>query len=99
MCATIGRSSILTPFVPYLVNISLVGLTASMFGLGATLSNFLGQQVVESFGHVTSLTGSLILSFIPVFIFAGLMPETLGDRGSRVKDKKDSVEEGYVEMR
>jgi hypothetical protein len=51
-----------------------------MFGLGATLSNFLGQQVVEQFGHVASLTGSLIISFIPIAIFGLLMPETLGDR-------------------
>lgn len=75
-----------------------MGLTASSFGLGATLSNFLGQHVVEAFGHVASLSGSLILSFIPIAIFALFMPETLGDRGSRIKDKKTSAEEGYVGM-
>ena len=51
-----------------------------MFGLGSTLSNFLGQHVVEQFGHVASLTVSLIISFIPITIFSLLMPETLGDR-------------------
>lgn len=56
-----------------------MGLTASFFGLGATLSNFLGQLVVENFGHVTSLVGSLIISAIPLLLFA-FMPETLGHR-------------------
>ena len=65
-----------------------VGLTASMFGLGSTLSNFLGQHVVEQFGHVASLTVSLIISFIPITIFSLLMPETLGDR-----DRKPTSED------
>jgi hypothetical protein len=56
-----------------------VGLTASFFGLGATLSNFLGQVVVEMFGHVTSLLGSLVLSIVPIILFS-CMPETLGQR-------------------
>lgn len=57
-----------------------VGLTASCFGLGATMSNFLGQMVVEKFGHVTSLMGSFFISFVPLLLFA-FFPETLGKRG------------------
>lgn len=57
-----------------------MGLTASFFGLGATLSNFLGQLVVEKLGHVASLTGSLFISIVPIVLFM-LMPETLGQRG------------------
>ena len=60
-----------------------VGLTASMFGMGATLSNFLGQHVVEKYGHVASLSGSLVLSVIPILIFGLFMPETLGDRDAK----------------
>lgn len=63
-----------------------MGLTASCFGLGATLSNFLGQMVVEHFGHVWSLVGSLILSIAPLLLFA-FMPETLGHRGDRVEEQ------------
>eukprot|EP00566_Odontella_aurita_P012655 CAMPEP_0113575864 /NCGR_PEP_ID=MMETSP0015_2-20120614/27945_1 /TAXON_ID=2838 /ORGANISM="Odontella" /LENGTH=489 /DNA_ID=CAMNT_0000479171 /DNA_START=255 /DNA_END=1724 /DNA_ORIENTATION=- /assembly_acc=CAM_ASM_000160 len=59
----------------------LMGLTASCFGLGATMSNFLGQLVVQEFGHVASLLGSLMISFIPILVFAIFMPETLGRRG------------------
>ncbi|KAL7567055.1 hypothetical protein ACA910_002781 [Epithemia clementina (nom. ined.)] len=59
----------------------VMGLTASFFGLGATLSNFLGQMIVEHFGHVASLSGSLLLSIAPILIFS-LMPETYGCRGS-----------------
>ena len=62
-----------------------VGLTASFFGLGATLSNYLGQMVVEHFGHVASLTGSLVLSAIPILLFS-TMPETYGRRGYRGGD-------------
>eukprot|EP00594_Rhizosolenia_setigera_P002511 CAMPEP_0178946760 /NCGR_PEP_ID=MMETSP0789-20121207/4464_1 /TAXON_ID=3005 /ORGANISM="Rhizosolenia setigera, Strain CCMP 1694" /LENGTH=390 /DNA_ID=CAMNT_0020626787 /DNA_START=271 /DNA_END=1443 /DNA_ORIENTATION=+ len=58
----------------------IMGLTASSFGLGATMSNFLGQLVVEHFGHEWSLTGSLILSFIPIIIFQLFMPETMNER-------------------
>ena len=58
-----------------------MGLTASAFGLGATLSNFLGQRVAEHFGYVHSLIGSFFLSFVPIIIFAVFMPETLGKRG------------------
>lgn len=58
----------------------VMGLTASFFGLGATLSNFLGQLVVEKLGHVASLTGSLVISFLPILIFCAI-PETLGQRG------------------
>ena len=77
---------------------STVGLTASMFGLGATLSNYLGQHVVESFGHVASLVGSLGLSIVPLIIFGCFMPETLGERASKGQDPKDSTNTGYVEM-
>jgi MFS family permease len=69
----------------------LVGLTASCFGLGATLSNFLGQMVVEHFGHVASLMGSLILSIVPILLFS-TMPETYGRRGDRLEKK---ATEGY----
>lgn len=61
-----------------LVNFS-VGVTASCFGLGATLSNFLGQMVVEKFDHATSLMASLVISLVPIVIFL-FMPETLGMR-------------------
>ena len=64
----------------------MMGLTASMFGLGATLSNFLGQNIVERYGHVASLSASLIVSFIPIVIFC-FMPETLGDRDRNRKPK------------
>lgn len=57
-----------------------MGLTASAFGLGATLSNYLGQQVVQHFGHLTSLWASLILSIVPIVLFTLRMPETLGKR-------------------
>lgn len=57
-----------------------VGLTASCFGLGATLSNLLGQLVVEKYGHVASLLGSMLVSLIPMVLFLA-MPETLGRRG------------------
>jgi MFS family permease len=60
---------------------AVMGLTASAFGLGATLSNFLGQRVAEHFGYVHSLMGSFVLSFVPIIIFAMFMPETLGKRG------------------
>jgi len=56
-----------------------VGVTASFFGLGATLSNFLGQMVVEKFDHVTSLMASFVISLVPVLLFL-FMPETLGVR-------------------
>ena len=58
-----------------------MGLTASCFGMGATLSNFLGQMVVQHFGHVASLTGSLLLSTVPIVVFSR-MPETYGLRGN-----------------
>jgi hypothetical protein len=70
-----------------------VGLTASFFGLGATLSNFLGQLVVEKLGHVASLTGSFFISFVPILLFL-FMPETLGQRThhhSRPKDIDDAM--------
>jgi hypothetical protein len=47
--------------------------------LGSTLSSFLGQLIVEKFGHTASLACSLGLSFIPIVLFS-FMPETLGDR-------------------
>lgn len=40
-------------------------------------------MVVEKFGHVASLTGSLILSVIPLALFC-FMPETYGHRGDRI---------------
>jgi MFS family permease len=58
----------------------LMGLTASCFGLGATLSNFLGQLVVEKFTHSISLSMSLVISFIPIIVFS-FFPETQGQRG------------------
>ena len=78
----------------------MMGLTASMFGLGATMSNYLGQTVVEVYGHVASLTASLILSFIPVVIFGCFMPETKGDRDKQAHIQSEEIQEeiSYVEM-
>lgn len=79
----------------------VMGLTASCFGLGATLSNFIGQHLVENFGHVTSLVGSLLLSTIPILIFGIYMPETLGCRGTakRSVNKESNIHESsYIEM-
>lgn len=59
----------------------VMGLTASCFGLGGTMSNYFGQVVVEKFGHVASLSGSLVLSVIPLVLFGFFMPETMGKRG------------------
>jgi len=64
----------------------LMGVIASAFGLGATLSNFFGQMVAEKFDHVTSLTASLVLSVIPVVLFL-FMPETLGARNNYQKPR------------
>ncbi len=72
-----------------------MGLTASCFGLGGTLSNLLGQIVVEQFGHVASLLGSLCISFIPLALFGLFMPETYGQRGKR---HEDVVEMHYIAM-
>jgi hypothetical protein len=90
-------------FSTFLLCIYTVGLTASSFGLGATMSNYFGQQVVEYFGHSASLTGSLILSFIPIVIFGVFMPETVGTRGAEKKNdnnnnKAVAVQGTYVEM-
>lgn len=66
------------------------------------MSNYFGQQVVEKFGHIASLSGSLILSFIPCLIFAFFMPETMGERGTLHSEKKEkhnehpSVHDEYV---
>jgi len=51
--------------------------------MGATLSNLVGQIVVEKLGHVASLIGSLSISVIPIVLFVLFMPETYGQRGKR----------------
>jgi hypothetical protein len=61
------------------------------------------QQVVERYGHVASLTGSLVLSIVPLLIFGCFMPETLGKRGSVINtrnQKKENTEEdnAYVQL-
>ena len=66
-----------------------MGLTASCFGLGGTLSNLLGQMIVEHMGHVASLSGSLFVSLIPIAIFGIFMPETLGQRGANKHQGSD----------
>lgn len=48
--------------------------------MGATLSNFLGQLVVEKFSHSTSLWGSFFISLMPIILFS-FFPETQGQRG------------------
>jgi hypothetical protein len=74
-----------------------VGLTASFFGLGATLSNFLGQLVVEKLGHVASLSGSFVISFIPLLLFL-FMPETLGKRTQHHFKSQEYEVESYSPM-
>lgn len=68
----------------------VMGLTASCFGLGATMSNFFGQMAVQYLGHTASLSGSLIISFFPIALFGLAMPETFGQRGE-LTDKKKKV--------
>ena len=74
----------------------VMGLTASCFGLGGTLSNLLGQMVVENFGHVASLTASMFLSVIPIVLFTLAMPETAGSRGKNTKSEPVLVESAGV---
>lgn len=110
----------------------VMGLSASCFGIGATLSNFLGmfgwiaplyvapldvavcslqlyiflsytigQNIVESFGHVASLSGSLIVSIIPIIVFGLFMPETHGRRGelaSNTTEKDNHIDTDYVKV-
>lgn len=76
----------------------IMGLTASCFGLGATLSNFLGQWIVEKFGHIVSLSGSFFISFIPIIIFTAFMPETLNTRGKNIKHNDAAKEYDYSAM-
>mmetsp|Transcript_17060 Transcript_17060/g.16484 ORF Transcript_17060/g.16484 Transcript_17060/m.16484 type:complete len:455 (-) Transcript_17060:21-1385(-) len=83
----------------------VMGLTASCFGLGGTMSNYFGQVVVEKLGHVASLSGSLIISIIPVILFGVFMPETIGKRGGlndketeQLKDKTPKEETSYAQM-
>ena len=92
-------------YLLYLFEHTAVGLTASTFGLGGTMSNYLGQLVVEKFGHIASLSGSLVLSFVPALIFGLFMPETLGARDAALQHKEQHtmrhgvVQDGnYVEM-
>jgi hypothetical protein len=66
-----------------------VGVTASSFGLGATLSNYFGQMVVEKFDHVTSLMASFAISLVPILVFL-FMPETLGMRTRKEKELQAS---------
>ena len=68
-----------------------MGVTASCFGLGSTLSNILGQYIAEKFGHIASLFGSLIISLVPIVIFT-FMPETLGVRGVKHTPKVIDVD-------
>jgi hypothetical protein len=74
----------------------LVGLTAACFGLGATLSNFLGQLAVEKLGHVEALAGSMIISFIPIVLFGWFMPETIGQRGRLMPSQARDLCDGHA---
>jgi len=69
----------------------LMGLTASCFGVGATLSNYLGQLVVQYYGPIASLSASMCISIIPILLFGCLMPET---RGARTAVPREEAEEG-----
>lgn len=76
----------------------LMGLTASSFGFGATLSNLLGQIIVEKMGHVASLSGSLVLSVIPIVLFWSAMPETYGQRGKAQNNNVEIVRSGIGQI-
>lgn len=61
----------------------IMGLTASCFGLGGTMSNFFGQLLVQYFGHTASILASFVISFFPILLFSTFMPETHGHRGEQ----------------
>ncbi|KAL3942840.1 MAG: hypothetical protein SGBAC_003039 [Bacillariaceae sp.] len=75
----------------------VMGLTASCFGLGGTMSNFFGQMVVEYFGHTASLAGSFFISIFPIILFGIAMPETLGNRGQQFLHHEDA-RTGFVPL-
>jgi len=64
-----------------------VGLTSACFGMGGTLSNLVGQWVVQMFSHSVSIIGSLCLSIVPILLFWIAMPETYGMRQESVESK------------
>lgn len=49
-------------------------------------------MAVEKLGHVASLSGSLVLSLIPICLFALGMPETYGKRGEGFGNLQDELE-------
>jgi len=65
----------------------LMGLTSACFGMGGTLSNLVGQWVVQMFSHSVSIIGSLCLSIVPILLFWIAMPETYGMRQESVESK------------
>lgn len=75
----------------------VMGLVGSVSGIGATLSNLIGQTLVEYYGHSVSLVCSLILSIVTCFTFGLYMPETYGERGF-IGDKLTGQNEHYVSI-
>jgi hypothetical protein len=68
--------------VPSAIRICITshGELSVCFSLGGTLSNYLGQLIVEEYGHTASLQASLIVSLFPILLFT-FFSETLGERG------------------
>ena len=77
--------------VSFLLQTFVGSRALKVFGLGGTMSNFLGQLVVQHFGHVASLMGSLGISFVPIILFGLFMPETHGQRGLLDEKKAESA--------
>eukprot|EP00978_Attheya_sp_CCMP212_P013703 scaffold34442_cov46-Attheya_sp.AAC.1 len=57
----------------------LLGITTAAFGLGGTLSGYIGQALAQDFGYHYAFMVLGFMSLIPACIYLLFMPETLPD--------------------
>ena len=65
----------------------MLGITTGSMCLGGTISGYIGHAIAQDFGYATAFTVLGLMSFVPFFLYAFFVPETLPEY-AKPKPKK-----------
>jgi MFS family permease len=65
----------------------MLGITTGSMCLGGTISSYIGHTIAQDFGYASAFTVLGLMSFVPFFLYAFFVPETLPEY-AKPKPKK-----------
>jgi MFS family permease len=66
----------------------MLGITTGSMCLGGTISGYIGHAIAQDFGYASAFTVLGLMSFVPFFLYAFFVPETLPEYAKPKKRRR-----------